>query len=408
MKSDETLYFTRNGKITDLTEIKNYNKTVKKINIGNETTGIEVSFNEIFTEFKSFEITGDIKYFTVVDGVLFTNDSKTIISYPPKKELTTYTIPSTVETIKSHAFTNTQIQSITIPSSVTLINDTAFKNCQSLTTIIYQGLTTINNCTKNTFEGIRVEKINVPSNYKGEEFCGIEVTGNEMKCGTNCLMKMKNETLYIFGKGIISNLNEIESNKTSIKKIEIGDEITGISVSFNEIFNNLKSFNVSDNNKQFKDSNDILFSKDEKTIISYPPKKELTIYIIPSTVQTIKSSAFYGCLSLTNITIPSSVTSINDKAFKECTSLKTIIYQGITQPNPCSQTAFNQNNNVRVIKEYKDNKFCGLIVTGNEKENNSTTNGTNTNNETSGNSANNNNGSSFIFMLMIIVLLMII
>ena len=46
--------------------------------------------------------------------------------------------------------------------------------------------------------------------------------------------------------------------------------------------------------------------------------------IIPNTVTSIGSYAFFGSFSLTNITIPNSVTSIGNHAFRNCTSLTSI------------------------------------------------------------------------------------
>ena len=46
--------------------------------------------------------------------------------------------------------------------------------------------------------------------------------------------------------------------------------------------------------------------------------------IIPNSVTSIGSFAFYGCTSLTSITIPNSVTSIGDGAFNACSSLNSI------------------------------------------------------------------------------------
>ena len=47
--------------------------------------------------------------------------------------------------------------------------------------------------------------------------------------------------------------------------------------------------------------------------------------VIPNSVTSIGSSAFYGCTGLTSIEIPNSVTSIGDDAFSGCTGLKTVI-----------------------------------------------------------------------------------
>ena len=50
----------------------------------------------------------------------------------------------------------------------------------------------------------------------------------------------------------------------------------------------------------------------------------VTELIIPDTVKTIKSFAFYGCASLTSVVIGDGVTSIGASAFLDCTSLTSI------------------------------------------------------------------------------------
>ena len=68
---------------------------------------------------------------------------------------------------------------------------------------------------------------------------------------------------------------------------------------------------------------DILFNKDKSRIISFR-NQNVKSYIIPSSVTSIGDSAFYRCISLSEIFIPSSVTSIGNWAFSCCDSLKYI------------------------------------------------------------------------------------
>lgn len=50
----------------------------------------------------------------------------------------------------------------------------------------------------------------------------------------------------------------------------------------------------------------------------------ITSVTIPSSIDYIKSCAFYGCSDLTTVSIPSSVISIGEVAFHNCTSLKDV------------------------------------------------------------------------------------
>ncbi|MDO5575563.1 MAG: leucine-rich repeat protein [Fibrobacter sp.] len=78
----------------------------------------------------------------------------------------------------------------------------------------------------------------------------------------------------------------------------------------------------------FNDINDVLFSKDGKTLYSYPLYIFETSYEIPSSVTTIGKYAFYGYSGLKSITIPSSVTSIESWQFDKCSNIDTVFYTG--------------------------------------------------------------------------------
>jgi len=74
----------------------------------------------------------------------------------------------------------------------------------------------------------------------------------------------------------------------------------------------------------------LFFSRDNTTIVLYPPAKGFRSYIIPSGIKTIANGAF-STSKLVNITIPDGVTTIGDYAFSLCMSLLYInIPYGVT------------------------------------------------------------------------------
>jgi hypothetical protein len=86
----------------------------------------------------------------------------------------------------------------------------------------------------------------------------------------------------------------------------------------------LKAIRVSPKNRQYQDRDGVLFTKDGKTLHSYPAGKTRAAYTIPSSVTSIGDAAFCGCTSLTVVTIPNSVTSIGVRAFEGCTGLTAV------------------------------------------------------------------------------------
>ena len=87
--------------------------------------------------------TGDGKGFKLVDGVLFSKDTRTLLAYPGAGK-TTYTVPEGTETIGYAAFHSGSIQNVSLPSSLKTIGHYAFYNCMQLVPpTLPEGLTTI-------------------------------------------------------------------------------------------------------------------------------------------------------------------------------------------------------------------------------------------------------------------------
>ena len=78
---------------------------------------------------------GNLNY-SSKDGVLFDKNKSKLIQYPIGNKRTEYTIPNSVKTIGSRAFSGcSSLTSVTIPNSVTTIRNFAFDNCNGLTSV---------------------------------------------------------------------------------------------------------------------------------------------------------------------------------------------------------------------------------------------------------------------------------
>lgn len=121
------------------------------------------AFLEGNTSISSITVDSNNKYFKTIDNVLFDINGTTLVRYAPAKGGTSYNTPSTVKTIASSAFTNSNITSITFNSDLTVLSHNAFKNCTKLTSVTFTGTSVPYITGFNPFPNNNGLKINVPS-----------------------------------------------------------------------------------------------------------------------------------------------------------------------------------------------------------------------------------------------------
>ncbi len=124
-------------------------------------------------------------------------------------------------------------------------------------------------------------------------------------------------------------------NAESLQTIYIGKNVTTIgdwSMTNNQ---RLTAFVVDEANTAFCSVDGVLYSKDMKTLIYFPPAKDITFnkfgeaqnttqYAIADGVETISTKAFYKCYYIDQITIPDSVKRIEEKAFHRTSALTSL------------------------------------------------------------------------------------
>ncbi len=178
---------------------------------------------------------------------------------------------------------------------------------------------------------------------------------------TGCVLKTYEDMRYTVKDNTV--IIRTYKDKSTVTVLEIPDEIDGMPVVKVENFgafnapslvtikigknvreiggwaftNNtsLKEYIVNPNNEYFTAVDGVLFSKDMKTLIYYPIKKDVTAdkngkitsyarYNVPAGVETIRTKAFYKCGNLESVTLPASLLSIEERAFSRATALKAL------------------------------------------------------------------------------------
>lgn len=245
-------------------------------------------------------ISEDNKSYKVIDNVLYTNDSKTIIQYPSLKEDINYTILDSVERIGEYAFyKNTFLTSVTLPSELKSIGYSGFGYCE------------------------KIEFLEVPdsvSSIEGYAFSNM-----------SALERIElPEILDKLGNGTFSNCS-------SLKSVSIPAGGTEILRSTCNGCSSLESVKIPDGIKELPN-----------TFIGCA---SLISVIIPDSVINLNCT-FLSCKSLTDVIIGENVELIEEFAFLGCDSLSSVIFKNTTQ--------FYCASKIEDAKQFKNGEYVSV------------------------------------------------
>ena len=136
----------------------------KRIYVDNERI---ISPDEIYTagntSIENIDINPKNKYYTSIDGIVYTADKKTLIRCPVGKS-GKVVIPDGVTTIGRHAFRSCKISEVVIPDSVTEIGISAFTESHIQDFTLGKGMTYIGKYMFSTCKNIK--HLHIPSHIK--------------------------------------------------------------------------------------------------------------------------------------------------------------------------------------------------------------------------------------------------
>ena len=275
------------------------------------------------------------------NGVLYNFDQTELIAYPAGRYYSSFTVPSTVETIKANAFANatnltsisfptgssaklatiensafsgcTGLRSVTIPITVKEIGTSAFSGCTAMTSLTFTGYNSTSETSKSNCATIG------NSAFRGCTALTAVTTPNSLtSIGNNAFSGCTKLATLTLNNGLESIGDSAFEGDTAITAINIPDSVTALGQKAFKGCSAAATLKISKNLEEIK-------------METFHSCTSLTSAIIPTGVKTLANSIFYGCTGLVEANIPNSVTTMGTYMFHNCTSLeKAVVSNKIT------------------------------------------------------------------------------
>jgi len=285
--------YPREDTFTDI-DVLHLSSDIQEVN----TSGV-LEFR--YTLPKAYQVDEDNPRFTIIDGVLFSKDLKTLVAFPRRDEDFEYTIPDGVKCIHEDAFFNAKhLVSVVIPNTVERIEHCAFVQCKSLKKIRLPK--SLNELNLTAFQGCPLEEISIDSSNEYFRVIDNVLFSKDMKILVKYLATKK-ETSYIVPEGV--------------EKIEFR--------AFEECAN-------------------------------------LQQVIFPTTLKEIGELAFANCVGLKQIKLPAGIQHLEEFSFGGCSNLKEV--EGLSDEFILRMSLTKAELKVRGLKPIKFSAiFHGCPVT---------------------------------------------
>lgn len=299
---------------TDHIELTGIKKGTEPVIIPAEIDGLPVTdwlytspLSNVSAE-RGLSVADDNKYFEIIDECLICTNTMTDIGYfgGYRLENDTYTIPDGIKIIAKNAHSSDLwLHHINIPESVEIIGYGAFQGSYINELYIPKNVREIGRLSLNVFDNKKIELDSENPYYDMIDDSIMNEAHTELIRVTSYCDSEK----YTIAEGIDTIDESAFINCKNIKDISFPSTYIG-DYRFLEDMNNLENISVSEDNPQYTAVDGVLFSKDLKTLLKYPERKnDDGAYVVPEGTVKIGPLAFYFN-HLRDITFPTTLTEM--------------------------------------------------------------------------------------------------
>ena len=253
----------------------------------------ELIIDDGITEYNGTDRMNQLEEVTIGKDLITIGDRAFENSYDYREFTVTFDEGSQLKSIGDRAFSFTDLTTITLPDSVETIGDNAFSNCRSLTSInIPDGVTSIGGGAFGSCKALT--NISIPDSVTaiGDSAFSYCSSLNSITLGN----RVKSIGTYTF------------QDCTALTNISIPNSVTGIGTGAFIGCTSLETLTLGSGVETIGNN-------------AFQGCNLLTDFALPSGLKSIGDSAFNGCAALTKVDMPDSVTYLGAGAYQNCTGL---------------------------------------------------------------------------------------
>ena len=278
--------------------------------IGSSVSNVNYTCFEGCPSSLTIEVSKDNPYY--YEGLFYSLDQKTVIATLRPNIGKQIQIKEGVTHIADYAFCQAKyLENITFPNSLVYIGDYGFSSCPNLQSIRFGE--NVRDFGEYAFGGCRsLKEVSLPNS-------------------------VTNMSDYLF------------SHCYSLQKLHIGKSVESLGWCALWTCDSLSNLTVDVSNKKFVAVDNVLYSKDLKTLYVCPGGIE-NCNILDSVID-IKSEAFYNSAHLKRVSIPDSVEKLRQRQFNDCYELEEVeLGSGIISIDYCTFEGCTMLNKIVIPK----------------------------------------------------------